>query len=125
EHPTIESLSSALDTRRSRLIGSGPPTPRPLSGRSHRRDEPRGNIRAALLQTLGLYFVFGVRALEWVTPYLVLFLLLFSGHSILVSVSWAVVGAMATFPLLLLVALAAKWIVLGRIRPGRHPLWGG
>src|SRR6185436_11929950 len=28
------------------------------------------------------------------------------------------------FPALVLVAVAAKWTLLGRIRPGRHPLWG-
>jgi non-ribosomal peptide synthetase-like protein len=41
------------------------------------------------------------------------------------SAAWAAVSEMAVFPLLILVAVSAKWLVLGRVRPGRYPLWGG
>jgi non-ribosomal peptide synthetase-like protein len=31
---------------------------------------------------------------------------------------------MMMFPVLFLFAVATKWLMLGRIRPGRYPLWG-
>ncbi len=37
---------------------------------------------------------------------------------------WALASAIAVLPVLILIAVCAKWVLLGRIRPGRHPLWG-
>src|SRR5206468_11402622 len=66
----------------------------------------------------------GLRALQWITPYLVYFILLAKEHSVLESAAWAVASAMAVFPSLVVAAVAAKWLVLGRVRAGRYPLWG-
>src|SRR5437899_5634239 len=51
-------------------------------------------------------------------------MLFVDGHSALESAAWMVASIMATFPVLVLAAVAAKWIVLGRVLPGRYPLWG-
>ena len=56
--------------------------------------------------------------------YLVYFLLLEAGYSVIESAAWAAASAVAVFPLLVLAAGAAKWLVIGRVRPGRYPLWG-
>ena len=56
--------------------------------------------------------------------YLVYFLLLEAGYSVIESAAWAASSAVAVFPLLVLAAVAAKWLVIGRVRPGRYPLWG-
>ena len=45
-------------------------------------------------------------------------------HSALKSALWALAGGVAVLPVLILIAVCAKWILLGRVRPGRHPLWG-
>src|ERR1043166_7131458 len=90
---------------------------------SRLRRDPRF-ARLGVLQAAGLYFVFGFRAIEWVTPYLVYFLLVEEGYPALKSAAWAAVSVMAMFPLLLLGAVATKWLVLGRVRAGRYPLWG-
>jgi non-ribosomal peptide synthetase-like protein len=125
EHPTITSLAATLDLR------APGPTAVPLVETEQTAEaqyqEAREGARhfcAGLLQSVGLYFVFGVRGLQWITPYLVFFLLVEHEFSTVTSAAWAVASAMAVFPALILVAVAAKWLVLGRVRPGRYPLWG-
>lgn len=123
EHPTIASLAAALDPAKRRL----PPRATESSPANRAADRPgerARHLRAGLLQTGGLYFAFGFRALQWITPYLVYFLLRADERSVFDSAAWAAAGAVAVFPLLTLAAVAAKWLVLGRIRAGRHPLWG-
>lgn len=119
DHPTIARLAAALDASRP---ASAPP-PVPVTVRTDRH-LPGRHFRGGVLQTLGLYFVFGFRALQWITPYLVYFMLLAAEQPVTVAVGWAVASALAALPVLLLLAVAAKWLLLGRIRPGRHPLWG-
>ena len=124
DHPTIALLAAALDA--ATLESQSPP--RAHSPRATRDENRVGawgrHFVAGLLQTGGLYFVFGFRALQWVTPYLIYFMLLETGHSALVSAAWASAGAVAVLPALILGTVAAKWVVLGRIKPGRHRLWG-
>ncbi len=124
-HPTVRLLARTLDDRRSPPQISRPVFLEPM--RNGERVEGVGNrhVLAGLVQTVSLYFVFGFAALEWVTPYLVFFLLYLTGHSTLVSAEWALVSAIAIFPTLLILGIAAKWLILGRIRPGRYALWGG
>ena len=122
ENPTITTLAAKLDA---------PTLSRPTSktetvpNDKEAQVEDKGNIGAGLVQTLLLYFIFGFRALEWMTPYLVFFYLQLSGHSILTSITWAVAGAVVIFPILLLTAVTAKWLIIGHVKAGRYPLWGG
>src|SRR5215813_12754400 len=122
ERPTIASLASALDaaTPGSKRSGAEASTASvdvvPTSGRRH--------FLASVLQSVGLYFVFGLKGLQWITPYLVFFLLIEHDLPVYESAAWAAVSEMAVFPLLVLFAVTTKWLVLGRVRPGRYPLWG-
>jgi non-ribosomal peptide synthetase-like protein len=125
EHPTISSLAAALDTAMPEAQEPRIETPPTGERKEREAGEQRRHFLAGVCQAVSLYFVFGFRALLWVTPFLVFCLLNANGQSALVSAGWAVAGGMAVFPLLVLIAVAAKWLVLGRVRPGRHPLWGG
>jgi non-ribosomal peptide synthetase-like protein len=122
EHPTIASLASALD--------AAPPRPQPQrKSVSPDRDasgsgERARHFLAGVLQSIGLYFVFGLRGAQWFAPYLVYFFLELSGHPFLESAAWAAVSVVGIYPVGLGIAVAAKWLVLGRVRPGRYPLWG-
>ncbi len=116
--PTIASLAALLD----RDAGRSQPLRRAEAPADEAR-ERRRHFLAGILQTAGLYFVFGFRAFQWVTPYLVYFLLLAAGTSALESAAWAAASATVVFPLLIVAAVTAKWLVLGRVRPGRYRLW--
>ncbi len=124
ECPTIRSLASKLG--RGSPSAAVPGAPQGTPPRKRNTGGSLGRHRsAAVIQALALYFPFGFGALEWVTPYLVLFALIMNGHPFLYAAAWALATAVLVFPVLLGLALAAKWLVLGRIRPGRHALWGG
>src|SRR5262249_47789699 len=66
EHPTIASLASALDAAAPGSLRSGAEASTeavdvvPTSGRRH--------FLAGVIQSVGLYFVFGLRGLQWITP---------------------------------------------------------
>ena len=125
EHPTIASLAAALDTARPQ---DQTPCEAPSPGEDQKERQPgerRLHFLAGVCQGASLYFVFGFRALTWITPFLVFFLLFATGYSAVASAGWAVASSMAVLPLLVLVAIAAKWLVLGRVKPGRYALWGG
>ena len=119
EHRTIAPLAAVLDAPRCATEASagGESKPRGPS-------ESGRHFLAGLAQSAGLYVEFGFNAIQWVTPCLLYFLLRAEGYSLLMSVAWAAVSAMLVFPLLLSAVIAIKWLVLGRIRPGRYPLWG-
>ncbi|HEY6166465.1 MAG TPA: Pls/PosA family non-ribosomal peptide synthetase [Verrucomicrobiae bacterium] len=119
KHPTITALATALDAAARTLESTKGATTKPRDPH-----EPARHFRAGLVQSGALYFAFGFRAVQWVTPYLVYFMLLANECSVLDSAAWAAASAVAVFPLLLVAALAIKWLLLGRIQPGRHPLWG-
>jgi len=114
-HTTISRLAAAIRDRTPNLEPKRSAPPPRASGVRH--------FAAGALQTLSLYFAFAVRGLEWMTPWLVYFLLV-RQHSLFESAVWALAAAMAVLPLTILIALCAKWTLLGRIRPGRYRLWG-
>src|SRR2546426_135082 len=121
ENPTISTLAAKLDkSSPSRTVSRTETAPDNRLAQA----ETKGSLGAGLVQTFLLYFVFGFRALEWMTPYLVFFYLQLSGHSILGSIAWAAASTIIIFPILLLAAIAAKWIIIGHVKAGRFPLWG-
>jgi non-ribosomal peptide synthetase-like protein len=119
-HPTIASLAAALDA----APRPGPSSaPRAAVRSGFRPGERRRHFAAGLLQSIGLYFVFGFGGLRSLPLYLVYFTLVADGRSPLEAAGWAAACAVALVPCLLLAAIAAKWLVVGRVRPGRYPLW--
>ena len=122
-HPTISRLASAV-------VPSGnesSPAPESQPAALQQADDGKTRARhfmAGVIQAFSLYLIFGFRGVQWLTPYLVYFLLAVH-HSAMESVLWAFASGMALLPALTLIAIGAKWTLLGRIRPGRHPLWGG
>jgi non-ribosomal peptide synthetase-like protein len=82
------------------------------------------HFACGLMQFLSLYFVFGFNAALGVTGYLVYFYHTFSGYSWMESTAWALTSTIVAYPLVVLVAIAFKWILLGKLKPGRYKLWG-
>ena len=119
-HPTIASLAAMLDAATQEAL----PSAEPMAPTGGKVGDGIRHFLAGVLQGGGLYFHFAFGALQWAAPYLVYFFLLEDGYSVAESVAWAAVTVVMMFPLLLVVAIAAKWLLLGRIRPGRHRLWG-
>ncbi|HVW38358.1 MAG TPA: amino acid adenylation domain-containing protein, partial [Pirellulales bacterium] len=75
-------------------------------------------------QAVTLYFVLGFFSLQWLGPYLTFTRMIDNDY----SAPEAILGAFATllgiYPLMLCLAVAAKWLVIGRYKAGDYPLWG-
>jgi non-ribosomal peptide synthetase-like protein len=128
DHPTIRTLARALGerARRREAPTAAPATPRPrdLAGSTGAR-AAAARLLFSVGQLAGLYLLAGAHALEWVAPFGALAWMLRRGSGD-ASALLAAAAVVCTGPLALLVlALAAKWAVIGRYRPGRHKLWGG
>ncbi len=117
-NPSILRLAAAIDAAR-----PSQETPAATAPQPHEKTSRFRHFLAGVVQTASFYFIFGFRGVQWVAPYLVYFLLA-PHHSARESAFWAVASGFALLPALILVATGAKWILLGRIKPGRYPLWG-
>ncbi|THW54305.1 hypothetical protein D6D20_10310 [Aureobasidium pullulans] len=80
-------------------------------------------VLCGIAQILPLLFIFFLQSIEILVPYL-----LFDFHAVAGRIGFAILTAYAVFvvipPALSVVAITSKWLILGRVRPGEHPLYG-
>lgn len=122
-HPTIRRLAETIRTRLPTAIDVDTSTPK-VTHRDIRQPTAREHFRCAVLQVVGLYFVVGFFSLQWLAPYLRYSFLLDDGYSGILAALLSLLTLTALYPAMLALSIAVKWIVIGRIRPGRYPLWG-
>lgn len=88
---------------------------------------PVSNLRyrvCAAGQALGLLVISGIYAWQWLGVYLTYGYLVVEDwpvHRALWVAFWVLCGIT---PMTLLLSIALKWLLLGRLRAGRYPLWG-
>ncbi|KAH0096518.1 Non-ribosomal peptide synthetase C-terminal, partial [Aureobasidium melanogenum] len=80
-------------------------------------------VLCGIAQILPLLFIFFLQSIEILVPYL-----LFDFHAIAGRVGYAILTAYGVFvvipPALSIVAIAGKWLILGKSQPGEYPLYG-
>ena len=119
-HPTVAGLAVLVDRADERETDG--------------RDEVSGVVDVGIrrrhfwcgvAQAIALYGLAALYALEWVSPYLAFVWARHVDERSLAAAALVSFGvAIAVTPISLAAALATKWIVIGRYRAGRHPLWG-
>lgn len=76
-----------------------------------------------LAQTIPILFLCLIQGIEIMVPYLIFDFLALRGR-----VGWAIFAAYAVFvvlpPFLTILAVVSKWVLLGKVKPGEHPLYG-
>lgn len=77
-----------------------------------------------LLQALSMYVLYFVTSWQLIAT--VLLVLGFLTGQVTLEAGVGVLAALVvvSHPLTLLLSVAAKWLLIGRYRPGRHPVWG-
>ena len=119
-HPTVEGLALALGDRlpapAAAEAAPSRPGPAPVSA--------RGRLLCHLGQWAGLYPVLMYFGLQWLAPYLIFSRMQDDDFGTLTSLLAALGGLLLLHPLMYLIAVAVKWLVLGRIKPGVHRVWG-
>ena len=117
--PTLRALAAEFDTRAERSV----PTPA-AAGRAQAEASPWAHRLCTAAQVLALYPLLGFYALQWMSPYLVYSWSQDQDLPRFTGIAAALLSLGLVYPAMYLVSIAAKWLLLGRIRPGRHRLWG-
>ncbi len=116
QHPTIESLAATGD--------QGTTTPKPATGQVFREIPPSRHFACACGQFLAVLLLAGVYAWQWLGPFFTSAYLLLDHWELGPSLAAGLLVYAVSYPLLLALVALAKWLLLGRIKAGRHPLWG-
>ena len=118
--PTVAALAREMEARAAApaasATGAGAPAAGAVSG--------AGRFFCHLGQWLGLYPVLGFFGMQWLAPYLTYSYMIDHDYSQKVALLLSLFGLLILHPLMYLLVVAVKWVVLGRIRPGVHRLWG-
>ncbi len=117
QHSTIRALAASLEQRVEQEKHASPPKP------FHVVPSWRYAL-CTLGQGLGLLFIFGIFALQWLLPYLSYSIAIHQEVARFLALFMAFGVYALTFPLTILIAIAAKWLVIGRYQEGDYPLWG-
>ena len=119
EHSSITALAKKItaDKNGTPLPSGKPPTFHAATDRAY--------WSCAAQQALLMPVIYIILAWYWLAPF-VLFEIFTEGGMGFVEGAAAALGIYATaIPLLFFLPFVAKWFLLGRMEPGRHPLWGG
>jgi len=112
---TIRSLAERLDQARGRQTPA-----------AEAAFIPPPRLRRALCvaaQGVSVVILYAMAGLQWVLPYLAYFWIA-PVHGVLLGLEMASAAFVAMPPITLVLSIALKWAVIGRVRPGEYPLWG-
>ncbi len=84
----------------------------------------RAHFLCGICQAIGLYFIIGFFALQWLAPYLTYTGLVDNGYTVITSLLAALGILTGLYPVMVLAAIIVKWLVIGRYKPGCYRLWG-
>jgi non-ribosomal peptide synthetase-like protein len=112
--PTVAKLAAGLDQ-----AAAAAPSAERFDPRVRRRHFLCGAAQLPLL-----YLTFSLFSLQWLAPYLVYVGMIELWYENWEAILAAVAVLVGLYPALLATFVLVKWAVIGRFRPGRHPLWG-
>jgi len=116
--PSVRTLAAELETRA---------TLKPRAPSEEDAPFTITGLRRALChlgQYAGLYPILGYFGLQWLAPYLAYSWMIDHDFSRVQALLMAFAGLLCLYPAMFLLSIAIKWMVLGRIRPGVHRVWG-
>ncbi|MHC1712575.1 MAG: Pls/PosA family non-ribosomal peptide synthetase [Solidesulfovibrio sp.] len=119
QHPTIEGLAAAMDQR-----AKAQSTAKATTHAAYQPPSATSYLLCSLGQAAGLFILAGIYAWQWLGPFFTSAYLVLDGWTLLQSVLPALVVYSVSLPVLLLTVVIVKWLLLGRMKPGHHPLWG-
>ncbi len=118
-HPTVESLATKAEREQARRSSL-----QPGEAKKVHRASSLSHFLCGCAQFVGLYFVLGFFALQWLAPYLTYTWMVEEDYEHWEAIAGAFTVVVALYPCMLAAAVAIKWVVIGRYRAGEYPLWG-
>jgi non-ribosomal peptide synthetase-like protein len=118
ENPTIEQLTKKIEEEKLNIIKE-----------IQTQSVPVSNLRYALCtlaQIAGCYIQFALQSWQLLIIYLVLSFIIDKYSFFSLPFLWSFLFIILGLPpILFLTTILSKWLLLGRIKPGEHRLWGG
>lgn len=122
-HPTVRLLAARLDELELPAPGAAASTTGTSTLKPIRHRAATGVLAGMSVQTVALYFVFALSSVQWLGPYLTYNRLLDAKVGSLTALLVALAVMLGTYPAMLLLSVAVKWVVIGRFRAGVYPVW--
>lgn len=91
---------------------------------SFHETSPRVYLTCMAAQAIGVIFLAGLYAWQWLGPFLAYGYLALADKPVSHALLGAFIVYIFTMPAALLLSIALKWLLLGRMKPGDYPLWG-
>jgi non-ribosomal peptide synthetase-like protein len=124
QHPTIARLAAALTDRwHQRSLTQNGATEQP---RSRPRLATATKIANAMWASIGVYLMYALYSLPLLIPGFVYYELVDDNNFEMSRITAGAIAAaliIAIYPALILLSIPIKWLVIGRFKPGRYPLW--
>jgi non-ribosomal peptide synthetase-like protein len=122
KHPVLSDLATELQTRVSNQAGkkqTAAARERPIYKPSSLR-----YYTFVFFQGIALIFLFFLFGIEWLGPFFVYSYYYQADNGVVHSMFTMLWMYFILMPTLSLFAIGFKWAVIGRIKPGKYPLWG-
>ena len=128
QYPTIAQLAAALSKRwhqRSLEREKSPDTSHSLQVVAPTVRTTKSKIINTLWASIGVYLIYIIYSLPLLIPGFVYYKLVEEDDEMSRIVAGAIAAALivSVYPALILLSVAIKWLVIGRFKPGKYPLW--
>jgi non-ribosomal peptide synthetase-like protein len=117
QHPSIERLAAQFEK-------SSQTEAPPVSAETSSIPWSR-HFLCGCVQFIALGPILGFFALQWLAPFLTYTWMIEDEYDYHDAIFGALAIFIVLYPAMLLAAIIVKWLVIGRYRPGKYPLWGG
>ena len=116
QQPTIETLAAQFEKK---FQAESPPVSEKVNSIPWSR-----HFLCGCAQLAGLFPILGFFAMQWLAPFLTYTWMIEADYDYTEAIPAALTVFIILYPLMLLTAIIVKWVVIGKYRPGKYPLWG-
>jgi non-ribosomal peptide synthetase-like protein len=125
QHPTIAQLAEALSKRwyHRSLKQVASPTKSPSNART--KITTKTKVANTIWSSIGVYLIYIIYSLPLLIPGFVYYELVDADDDFSRILAGAIAGAIivSIYPSLIFLSIVIKWLVIGRFKPGKYPLW--
>lgn len=118
KHPVLSDLANALEKKR--------PAEDKVSDKQRDIHTPSGwsYYTCSLFQGISMFFITLIFGIEWMGPFFVYSYFYQADYGVIDSLLMMLAMYFTTLPAITIFAITLKWLVIGKIKPGRYKLWG-
>ncbi len=118
KHPVLSDLATALENKRP-SSGKTPDKPRDVNTPSM-----WSYYSCGFLQGLSMLFIALIFGIEWMGPFFVYSYFYQAEYTVIDSLLMMLLTYFSLLPAITFFAITLKWLVIGKIKPGRYKVWG-